>query len=165
MVLANVAYILAWQISSPQSKILMIDWDLEAPGLPKLFSGQIRNTANLSPNNDSTTEALGLIDFLHDVKRIYESHESIGKLSIEFADTQLAEEVFEVALRKCPLSKYLVTIDPPRNVVLSGSSTQNLFLMSAGRQNSSIYLKRLEILTGLLFTKSTAVFLHSSASA
>ena len=40
MALANVAYILAWQ--SPPTKVLMIDWDLEAPGLHKFFDGQIK---------------------------------------------------------------------------------------------------------------------------
>jgi cellulose biosynthesis protein BcsQ len=145
MVLANVAYILAWQSQSVQRTVLMIDWDLEAPGLHKYFVGQLRSqhpTSLFQKSSNPLTETPGLIDFLHDIKDEYEKEGGAGKLSIECADTEYAEAVFERALRKCPLSKYILTVDPPDHIAQSVGSTAALFLMTAGEQTSSRYIKQ-----------------------
>src|SRR5262249_54694871 len=87
MVLANVAYILAWQNQPVQRKVLIIDWDLEAPGLHKYFASQLKRSRPIALIQSAPpTEAPGLIDFLHDVKSVYETESGAGKLSIEFAD-------------------------------------------------------------------------------
>ena len=62
MALANVACLLGQQQDS-NGKVLMIDWDLEAPGLHQFFHGKI-----LSDSKDLPPNQLGLIDFFYELR-------------------------------------------------------------------------------------------------
>ena len=57
MALANVAYLLAQ--ANPAEQILMIDWDLEAPGLHRFFNGVLRDSSGKTVGSSSsgTTKA------------------------------------------------------------------------------------------------------------
>jgi energy-coupling factor transporter ATP-binding protein EcfA2 len=152
MALANVAYIIAWR--NPSTKVLMIDWDLEAPGLRRFFFGREKTHSY----GNSETDCPGLIDFMHEVRRVYEGQESYGQLSIEFAHTTFAQDVFEDALRKCSLSKYIFTIDPLRPVDLTPIASPSLFLMTAGKRNLSVYVKQVRSFDWVAFYEKYGSF-------
>lgn len=60
MALANIACLLG-QKQEDNGNVLMIDWDLEAPGLHQFFYGKFDRKNNKQGNLPS--EQLGLIDF------------------------------------------------------------------------------------------------------
>jgi cellulose biosynthesis protein BcsQ len=63
MAVANVAYLLA-----KQHKVLMIDWDLEAPGLNYYFKSSINPL-------DETSERNGLIELFEEINLLLSEHE------------------------------------------------------------------------------------------
>ena len=62
MALANVAYLLAHRNSD--EKILMLDWDLEAPGLHRFFHGRLRTGSGDNIDAGDVDERPGLMDIL-----------------------------------------------------------------------------------------------------
>jgi cellulose biosynthesis protein BcsQ len=140
MALANIGHILAWQLP-PARKVLMIDWDLEAPGLHKFFFEQLKiNFSNLNFALYSSTldQAPGLIDYLDKTKSFYEGRHPDTPLGITRAETNDARTAFIDALSLHPLADYTLTINPPPGLT-SGDTTSGLFLMKAGNQASSHY--------------------------
>jgi cellulose biosynthesis protein BcsQ len=74
MALANVAHILSRQMGAP-NRVLMIDWDLEAPGLHKFFIQQLRDNfydADKRKYSDLLEEAPGITEFLSNIFSSYE---------------------------------------------------------------------------------------------
>lgn len=65
MALANVACILAAQQERVKGRpVLMVDWDLEAPGLHRFFRREFKDSFGLRENIENTLdEKEGLIDF------------------------------------------------------------------------------------------------------
>src|SRR3954466_8650371 len=73
MALANIGHILAWQLP-PYRKVLMIDWDLEAPGLHRYFYDQLKT--NFSQSNERRYASTlmrrpGLVEFIRDIRAFY----------------------------------------------------------------------------------------------
>src|SRR5215470_15693090 len=129
MALANVAHILAWRLSPPQN-VLMIDWDLEAPGLHKYFLDELKvnfpdATARSYPK--ALTEKPGLIDFMHKVAAFYEAQYPSGGLAVNCAETDAAETAFRGALSSHPLEKYVLTVDPPTDTAWRKERATGLF--------------------------------------
>lgn len=62
MALANVAYLLAQRNSD--ERILMVDWDLEAPGLHRFFHGRLRTGAGDPIDAGKLDECPGLMEVL-----------------------------------------------------------------------------------------------------
>src|SRR5947199_4228391 len=60
MALDNTACLLAERMASLSRKVLMIDWDLEAPGLHRFFAAQ------LGPSEDHP----GIINYFHELRRL-----------------------------------------------------------------------------------------------
>jgi cellulose biosynthesis protein BcsQ len=132
MALANVGHIMAWQMK-PQHKVLMIDWDLEAPGLHKFFNDQLKCNFPDGEFTDALRQAPGLIDFLHEVYTLYESTYPTSDLSVMHADTGSAQEAFVNAIAKYPLKNYVLKVASPE----SGNATiDRLSLLKAGNQAS-----------------------------
>jgi WD40 repeat protein len=75
MALANVAYFLANQQSPESRGVLMIDWDLEAPGLHQYFveglDGSSRESRWRSRKSGSSDLRPGLIDFFEEARACY----------------------------------------------------------------------------------------------
>jgi MinD-like ATPase involved in chromosome partitioning or flagellar assembly len=75
MALANVAYILATDTSYDGKKVLMIDWDLEAPGLHRFFSRDFSAALGVRSSSDpyevALNDAPGLIEFMSAVAESY----------------------------------------------------------------------------------------------
>jgi cellulose biosynthesis protein BcsQ len=72
MALANVACLLAAQSSSADRGVLMVDWDLEAPGLHRYFQGKLRSrkSGKSVPSEEKLLEEYpGLIDLFLDLER------------------------------------------------------------------------------------------------
>jgi len=98
MALANVACVLAkGQVGRGTGKVLMVDWDLEAPGLHRFFRGHLKSSSNPSPERESTLEDYrGLVDLLHDLDaatatlrvKDEEDEELIGKKLFEGINLQ-----------------------------------------------------------------------------
>ena len=111
MALCNVACILAR--SNPKEKILMMDWDLEAPGLHRFFFNEKSldiNQNNESKITDNFTDSPGLIDlFLQLTKEVNKLHEG--------DDAELYK-----LLREVNLEEYLVP-----------TVLDNLMMLKAGR--------------------------------
>jgi cellulose biosynthesis protein BcsQ len=141
MALANVGHILAWQLTPPR-KVLMIDWDLEAPGLHKFFFEQLKfNFSYLDTDiyPETIDGAPGLIDFLGNIKTFYEGKYPNAALGVMHAETADARTAFMDALSLHPLTKYTLTVTPPSGVP-SADATVGLFLMKAGNQASPHYI-------------------------
>jgi MinD-like ATPase involved in chromosome partitioning or flagellar assembly len=109
MVMANVGHLLATGKDYGSPKVLLIDWDLEAPGLERFFGAD----APVGP---------GLIDYLTEMKEIYSAEAPRGRLPESMARDARASAIFEAAADKFPLKKYYTAV----------KRRPNLFLMSAG---------------------------------
>src|SRR5262249_16343985 len=135
MALANVGYILARQMPQ-RKKVLMIDWDLEAPGLHRYFYDDLK--ANFSDAvadyDDALNKKVGLIDFLRDVAAFYMSAFPSGRLGVKHSETKEAEAAFREALAAHPLDGYILDVGG------RASGDSGLFLMKAGNQSSSDYI-------------------------
>jgi pimeloyl-ACP methyl ester carboxylesterase len=134
MALANVGYILARHMPE-RKKVLMIDWDLEAPGLHRYFYEELKVNFSfpIADYDGALSKKVGLIDFLRDVMEFYKGAYPSGGLGVKHAETTEAEMAFGKALSAHPLERYIL------DVVGSGDDS-GLFLMKAGNQSSSDYV-------------------------
>ncbi|HWM21289.1 MAG TPA: TIR domain-containing protein [Ilumatobacteraceae bacterium] len=114
MALVNVAYLLATSSEYGNKRVLMIDWDLEAPGLER-FLGSRTAKATTQP---------GLVDFLTDVKSHYGDEAPTGRLPESTAEDNESTSLFVSGLDRFPLSRY---VQPVQGI-------EQLFLMHAGRR-------------------------------
>ncbi len=62
MALANTACLLAERLASSSQKVLMMDWDLEAPGLHRFFTAQLEIVEH--------ADRPGIIDYFHELWRL-----------------------------------------------------------------------------------------------
>jgi tetratricopeptide (TPR) repeat protein len=131
MALANVAYILATDTSYDGKKVLMIDWDLEAPGLHRYFSRDFESALGLVSNSPRYEAALndapGLIEFTTAVAESYRSLLPSGGSPESHAATPDALEAFQRAFNPSSFNKLLLEVD----------ETPNLYLLKAGRQDNT----------------------------
>jgi eukaryotic-like serine/threonine-protein kinase len=111
MVMANVGYLLSSQKYQKQ-RVLLIDWDLEAPGL-ELFFGDASNSAGP-----------GLIDYLTLVADHYRRLASDTRLPESMARDNRAVRVFRAATHACPLGDYIKPLN----------DAHSLWLMRAGQR-------------------------------
>lgn len=81
MALANVAYLLA-DYQSSRKGVLMIDWDLEAPGLHRFFRKRIKDGSNIIDEHQFD-ETPGLIDLFYELKREFNGLDSIKEEDIK----------------------------------------------------------------------------------
>jgi cellulose biosynthesis protein BcsQ len=145
MALANVAHILAWRVAPPK-KVLMIDWDLEAPGLHKYFFDELKvnfSAATIRGYPTTLNEAPGLIDFLHEVAVFYQTKYPSDQLGVMHAETDKAESAFRAALSSHPLAEYVLKVDSPDNVSSRADRPPGLFLLKAGNQKASKYVEQI----------------------
>ena len=91
MALANTACLFAERLTSSSQKVLMIDWDLEAPGLHRFFAAQ------LEPLEDRP----GIINYFHDLWRLLE--ETTG-----LYEQIIAKDGWQVLNKVLPLENYLI---------------------------------------------------------
>jgi MinD-like ATPase involved in chromosome partitioning or flagellar assembly len=115
MALANIACLLAQKQKSDKD-VLMIDWDLEAPGLHQFFHGRFINS-HQNPR-DLPTEQLGLIDFFFEIK------DWLGKFK---SKRNFPEDIFS----QVDIQKYIIKLNRP-----------SLLLMPAGRFDDGMYSAR-----------------------
>lgn len=122
MALANVATLLAAQ----GYKVLMMDWDLEAPGLPKYF----RKYTEANPIKVQG----GLIDLLYGI----ENNLDIDKYENGYTD-QL-EELFDTYL-----NQYVVSFTPVKPAKSRGQNVSHpLYLLPAGNTESDGYATKVQ---------------------
>lgn len=115
MALANIAYLLAKRQKSNE-KVLMIDWDLEAPGLHQFFHGRFHNVQN--ERDDLPPEQLGLIDLFYEIKT---------QLEKKKLQNNIPDDIFS----EIDIQKYIIKINLP-----------SLFLMPAGKFDGGMYSTR-----------------------
>src|SRR5260370_23218788 len=113
MVLANVGYLLATGQDDGTARVLLIEWDLEAPGLERFFG------ADPLPGP-------GLIDYLTDMQEHYFREAADIRLRESMARDPNAIKVFESGAKSHPLKHYYRAI----------GGLSNLFLMPAGSRSS-----------------------------
>ncbi len=103
MALANVACLLARKCSEGES-VLMIDWDLEAPGLHRFFQGKLVEPS--SENGDlPCDEHLGLLDLFQELDQ-----EVYGGTT---EATQQAEEEAKETMRGLNLDRFILSTTIP----------------------------------------------------
>ena len=141
MALANVAHILAWQLA-PLRKVLMIDWDLEAPGLHKYFYDQLKGNFTAAAARDysaALNEAPGLIDLLQAAWEFYRQKHPDTPLSVMYAETEAARSAFNHLLGAIPLANFTLSVsaDPDSSPDVKA---RGLYLMKAGNQASGRYV-------------------------
>lgn len=111
MALANIAVLLHKEIKHTD-KILIIDWDLEAPGLDRYFFGDALRSSKEKPNGNQTqAQKPGLIDYFKEIYKVTKKHQPVTE-----ADYY---KIFD----QIPLSDYTLPIE----------KFDRLFLMKAGR--------------------------------
>jgi len=115
MALANVACLLAQKWINNDEKVLMIDWDLEAPGLHQFFRDRFQGVKN----HDLPKNQLGLIDWFYALKS------RIADLSLD--DDSIDESLFE----SLDFQKFHLETE-----------TASLFLMPAGKSDDGLYSTR-----------------------
>jgi cellulose biosynthesis protein BcsQ/tetratricopeptide (TPR) repeat protein len=101
MVLANVAYILATRPPTADQKILMIDWDLEAPGLHRYFQKEWSKPKLAIPGTkrgiDRVNAATGLLEFIEDAAATYRDSAPSENLPANSAHTDRAIALYAKA--------------------------------------------------------------------
>src|ERR1700739_4801894 len=138
MALSNVAEFLC----SRGARVLMIDWDLEAPGLESFFFG---------PDDAGSLDVrsrVGLIDYLDKYRRDYDARRPRAKFS-------------DVVEGVRPLEKLLAPIHPP---VPNNPTGGELWLLPAGWRASRKPAKEGERSFDDRFPKSGATGADSSVS-
>ena len=127
MALANVAYILATQRNK---KVLMIDWDLEAPGLYRYFEDDFARKPGVlrirKGSDESLEKARGLTEYLEAAARSYRERFPDGGLPESQAHTEQALEIYEEVRRKAEFDKYVLPV----------GEIANLFLLKAGLEDA-----------------------------
>src|SRR5947209_8513582 len=89
MALANVACLLAQQEHKGKG-VLMIDWDLEAPGLHHFFRSRFtKRFPNTSTTESILDKQLGLIDLFIELNSVVPAVNAKEKLTEENAETLL----------------------------------------------------------------------------
>jgi MinD-like ATPase involved in chromosome partitioning or flagellar assembly len=132
MALANVACLLAKKHVEGEN-VLMIDWDLEAPGLHQFFHGRYNDKKD--DQADLPAGQLGLIDLFYEIKDRLEESNVRGDISDDFFD-------------EIDIQKYIIGIKLP-----------SLFLMPAGRFDDGLYSTRVnEFNWADFFDKHPSVF-------
>ena len=107
MALANIGHLLAQKHGS----VLLVDWDLEAPGLHRYFRDLVRGRFPNDAAGDELEQWPGLIDFFREIeRRIAEGAESH------------TEQAAQGLLAQVPIDRYLLSTDQPA-----------LYLLKAGR--------------------------------
>jgi MinD-like ATPase involved in chromosome partitioning or flagellar assembly len=114
MALANTACLLAQRDST--EGVLMIDWDLEAPGLHQFFHGRFNNIG--VEQGDFPLRQLGLIDLFYEIRNRLEKSKSQDNIS---------EDIFS----EIDIQKYIIKVNLP-----------SLFLMPAGKFDDELYSAR-----------------------
>jgi TolB-like protein/Tfp pilus assembly protein PilF/cellulose biosynthesis protein BcsQ len=94
MSLANIACLLAGRVAESSQKILVMDWDLEAPGLHRYFAARSEQPENVSRP--------GVINLFHQLRKLLDDREGLY-------DELLAPEGWKVLDTLLPLDDYLVT--------------------------------------------------------
>ena len=159
MALANIAYILATEPSDAQKPVLMIDWDLEAPGLHQFFHWKFTNHFGQQKNYAlALDKAPGLIDFLTNISKFYQDNTN-SKWPERLAGEKLAKDLFEEAIDKYPLKNYSLQVD----------GNFSLSIMKAGAQHSEpsnepSYMKKVQDLDwGAFYRNYGSFFTHFRA--
>lgn len=108
MSLANVACLLAERQSANKGKgVLMIDWDLEAPGLHRYF--QDRLVSRNASSTDNCDNEPGLIDLFYELKKETENFEFRQKKNISPQSPPLSsEEAAQQIIEDVSLEKYII---------------------------------------------------------
>ena len=105
MVLANVGYLLSGR-KYRNRRVLMIDWDLEAPGLERFF-GDAANSAGP-----------GLIDYLVKMAERYRSLAPGTSLPESMARDSRAVEIFRTSAEEHPLDNYIIQLNDEPQLLL-----------------------------------------------
>jgi MinD-like ATPase involved in chromosome partitioning or flagellar assembly len=116
MALANVACLFT-QKKNVNGDILMIDWNLDAPGLHQFFNGRFENPEGKLGN--LLQGQLGLIDLFYEIRDRLEKTQS---------DSNTQEDIFDAI----DINKYITKTSIP-----------SLFFMPAGRNDDGMYSMRL----------------------
>ena len=103
MALSNVACLLAERVNNG---VLMIDWDLEAPGLNRFFRNRCKRYFKESSNLDKDLDAhLGLIDLFNDLDNF------IGQT--DDLDLKDEDELADILSKSLDIEKYIIKTDIP----------------------------------------------------
>lgn len=115
MALANVACLLARrQIAGTGKGVLMIDWDLGAPGLHRFFRNQFQHKfAGVDNQEQALNEQPGLIDLFREL------HQTIGDRS---ADSEQSEESAIKLINNLCLERFILETDIPHLYLLKAGS-------------------------------------------
>ena len=97
MALANIACLLANKLEG-NDKVLMIDWDLEAPGLHQFFHGKFIGTQN--KQGDLPSDQLGLIDLYYEIRN-------------RLTNKEFHTDIFESVFSEVEIQKYIVNVNYP----------------------------------------------------
>ena len=110
MALANVACLLSEKLENGKSdnKVLMIDWDLEAPGLHQYFNGRFSGTQG--NKRAIPDDQLGLIDLFYEIKNRLDNQDFDGELTeMIFEDINVENYIIDTtipSLQLMPAGKY-----------------------------------------------------------
>ena len=77
MALANAACLLAQRLKGPSQRVLVLDWDLEAPGLHRFFTPRSEDSENINRP--------GVLDYFYALRQLLEEKRALSeKLASRF---------------------------------------------------------------------------------
>jgi MinD-like ATPase involved in chromosome partitioning or flagellar assembly len=129
MALANIACILAERQSLEGGQgVLMIDWDLEAPGLHRYFRNRLAlGASSMGQLEDPIESRLGVIDLFSELdKRTDECKTNLTDTSSAATQMTTGEELARATINKINLTDYVIP-----------TTIKNLYLLKAGRSNAA----------------------------
>jgi len=106
MILANVGHLLSTSQAYGKKRVLLIDWDLEAPGLERFFA------------EANKPDGPGLIDYLTDMAKLYQRQAPDARLPESMARDPQAIAIFNAGTRDYPLRHYVTYIRGRRDLQL-----------------------------------------------
>jgi cellulose biosynthesis protein BcsQ len=121
MALANVACLLAERARPEGGRVLVVDWDLEAPGLHRFFPHALQATdGSVDLDLDATP---GLIDYFGELSERMPAEPPPGE--------DEAEEAVARAIGATPVRRYVAE-----------TAVDGVFIMRAGRNDDGLYARR-----------------------
>lgn len=134
MALANVACLLAKQ-SIGSKGVLMIDWDLEAPGLHRFFRNNLQDFLGESASLDlALKKQQGLIDLF------YKLDENFKSINLDIGDEEV---LFRNIFNNIKLSQFVIKTDIP-----------SLYLLTAGQLDDAYRSKVRDFQWETLYNKA-----------
>lgn len=126
MALANIACLLAQEQAASRGKgVLMVDWDLEAPGLHRYFRNRLKGRLGQPLTEDAIDRSPGLIDIFRELQTVTDD------LLNQYTSRPVTSNESDAGINREILAREVLDKVRPEDFALQ-STIDSLFLIKAG---------------------------------